>query len=180
MIGSDHDGQRLLQALRDGAVGGARRRVTRGVVVGENHRSRVMSQCSADDFARVDFRPVHYSPKHRLDGNDAVASIKKEHMEFFLVECADAHPQEVAGGAGIAAFAQTFKTLSQDAFRLAQDADLVEHVAAEGVVSRGEVELLTRSTGGRLLLRRLRLVLALSLRKPRLILADSSSRVGWW
>lgn len=123
--------QRLLQASGDSAVGGARRRVSRRVVVADDDSGGVVAQRSTDDFAGMDFSPVNGAPEHRLHGDDAVAGVEEDHVEFFVVEVCQAHPQEVAGVIGPVDLALAIKPLAQDGLGLTEDGILAEVVAPE-------------------------------------------------
>ena len=95
-----HQGQRLLQARGDGAVGGGGLGISRGMVVADDHRRGVVGQRPAHDFARVDLGAVDRALEQLLERQRAMAGIQEQRGEDLVSASAQALGEIAAGRVG--------------------------------------------------------------------------------
>ena len=91
-------GQGLLQALGDGAVGGRGVGAAGRVVVTDDHRRRIVAQRPPHHLARVHLGAVDGAGEQFLEGQRAVPGVQEQHREHLVRPCPQAAGEVAAGG----------------------------------------------------------------------------------
>ena len=94
-----HQFQRLLDAGRDGAVGGGGLGVARRMIMERDDGGGVQQERPLDDLAGVDLGAVHGAEKEVFDRQDGVLCIEEDAAEDFTVPVGAVGSEE-GGGAG--------------------------------------------------------------------------------
>lgn len=116
-----HQLQRLLDASRDGAVGGGGLGVARRVVVEGDDGGGVQQERPLDDLAGVDLGTIYGAEEEVFDRQDGVPGVEKDAAEDFTVPVGAVGAKEGGGAGRVGDLALTLQLPAQDALGGFQD-----------------------------------------------------------